>query len=81
MLVEAIGLRKIPNGTLRLIVTAPANNTGARVFISELVGPLPHIANQILYSERTCSVGVGIHIVGTTQCPALVGHGHGSFFP
>ena len=53
MLVELIGLGEIKRGALRLVITAPAKNCCARVLVCKLASPLPYIAYQIHYTERT----------------------------
>ena len=61
VLIVAIRLRKIPDGALRLIVAAAAQNGGARVLIHEFVGPLPDVAYQIHYAERAGPCGCALH--------------------
>src|SRR6476659_353573 len=62
VLIVAIGLRKIPDRTLRLIVAAAAHDGSSSVIILELIGPLPYVAYQILHTVgagplRVCSDG------------------------
>src|ERR1700728_3143109 len=64
MLVVPVGLREIPDGALRLVVTASAQNGGSRVFIDVLIGPLPDIPYHIHRAERACPFGMGIDIAG-----------------
>ena len=44
MLIEAVGLREIPDRALRLIISAAAQNSSARVLVGEFIGPLPDVA-------------------------------------
>ena len=52
MLIEAIGLREIPDRALRLIITSAAQNSSPRVLVGEFIGPLPNVAHQGFDAER-----------------------------
>ena len=45
VLVEAIGLREIPQRSLRLVIAAAAQDAAARVFVNKFVSPLPYVAH------------------------------------
>ena len=45
VLVELVGLRKIPVRMLRLVGTAAAEDRRAGMLVVELVGPLPDVAD------------------------------------
>ena len=47
MLIVAIGLREIPDRSLRLIGTAATHDRYAGVFILEFVGPLPNVPDEV----------------------------------
>src|SRR5882757_3696824 len=51
VLVVAVGLREVPDRSLRLIGAAAAQDRGAGVLVVELVGPLPDVADEILNLE------------------------------
>src|SRR5215469_10900654 len=74
--VELIRLRKIPHRSLRLIVAAAAQDAGARVFIHDLLGPLPDISCQVHHPERTGTLRMLVHRVWPTQAAAFVRNGN-----
>lgn len=81
MLIEAIGLRKIPNGTLRLVVASAPEHGCTSVLIGEFVGPLPHIAHEVRNSEGARSSRMGIDIIRAPKASTLVRHRHGRVIP
>jgi hypothetical protein len=54
VLIVAIGLREIPDSSLRLIGTAATHDRSAGVFILEFVGPLPNAPDEVQNSTMTC---------------------------
>src|SRR5262249_22626023 len=65
-------LRKIPHGSLRLVVTAASQNPAAGMFVDVFIGPLPDVAHQIHNAERARSTRVCGDAVGTSHVPAFV---------
>src|SRR5215469_14238802 len=74
--VELIRLRKIPLRSLGLVVAAAAQDAGARVFIHDLLGPLPDISRHVHDSERTRARWMLVHRIWTARAAALVGNGN-----
>jgi hypothetical protein len=62
VLIVAIRLREIPDGTLGLIVTPSPNNRG----------PLPHIPNHIHHSKGTGACGMAVNAIGRAQRSAPI---------
>src|SRR5271169_6860147 len=62
MFVEAIGLRKIPDGSSRLIECPSAQNRRARMLVAKLVGPLRNISGHIECAERAGAGGKRIRV-------------------
>ena len=57
-------------------MAAAAQNAGAGMLVLKFIGPLPHIANEILHPEWTGGVRVvGIHVVRSAHRAALIGGG------
>src|ERR1700691_5331080 len=81
VLVQFVSLREIPHGALRLIITATAQNRRARMFVHELIGPLPHVAGHIHRPERTGARRMRVHIGGTGQIASLVWRGNRALVP
>jgi len=81
VLIEAIGLRKIPNGALRLVVASAPEHSCTSVLIGKFVGPLPHVAHEVRNSERACSSRVSIYIVGAAKDATLVRQRYGCVIP
>ena len=81
MLVEFICLREIPNGSLRLVVTASAQDSSHRVVILEFFRPLPDVSDQIHDAEWTSTLRLRINRIRTTHRAALVRNGHGVGIP
>src|SRR5271170_7805003 len=81
MLVQSVGLGKIPDRALRLIVAATPQNAGPRVLVNELLGPLPNVSDHVHYAKRTRPLRMRVCQIWTTHAPRLVGHGHGAGVP
>src|ERR1700730_5531490 len=81
MTVVFVGLRKIPNRALRLIVAAATQDASASVLIQILIGPLPDIPHEIHHAKRACSVRMLIYIVGISHRTALILDRHGACVP
>src|SRR5579862_5513546 len=60
VLFVAICLRKVPDGSLRLVVAPSADNRCARVLIHIFIRPLPHVPHHIHYAERAGPLRVRI---------------------
>src|SRR5580658_11273782 len=63
MRVQLIGLRKIPDRALRLVATAAAKNSAARVLVLKFLGPLPDVAHHILYAKGARAFRMSAHFV------------------
>jgi len=74
VLIISICLRKVPNGTLWLVVVPTAQNATPRMIVDIFVGPLPNVADHIHYTQRTRARGMGIHVIGRRQSTSLIGH-------
>src|ERR1700678_2021755 len=81
VLVQFVGLRKVPDRALRLIVAAAAKNASPGVFISKLFRPLPDISHQIHYAEWAGSLGMCIDRIRTSHGARLVRQRHGAVVP
>ena len=55
--VVAIGLRKVPDGTLRLVVLAAAHDGRASMLVGVFIGPLPDVAHHIHHAVRARASG------------------------
>src|ERR1035437_1085290 len=73
MLVVAIGLRKVPDGALWLVMVASAQDGAPCMLVEVLIGPLPHIAHHVHHTERARSLRMRIDIAGRKHHAALVG--------
>src|ERR1700716_3764381 len=76
VLAEFVRLWEVPDGSLRLVITASAENTCACVVVLEFFRPLPDISYQVHYTERACTLGVRVDRVGSAHGAALVGSGN-----
>jgi hypothetical protein len=74
VLIISVGLRKVPNRTLRLVVVPTAQNPAPRMIIDIFVGPLPYVADHIDNTERTRASEMSIHVIGRRQSPSLIRH-------
>src|SRR5688572_13146329 len=73
VLVELVGLREIPVGGLRQVAAAAAQHRSARVLVVVLVGPLPHVADEVHHAERARALRMGVDVGGIRHLarPAL----------
>src|SRR5258708_33444679 len=71
VLVALVGLREIPVRGLRQIGAAAAQRRGARMLVVELVGPLPHVADEIHDAERARALRMRIDIGGNRHLARL----------
>ncbi len=76
VLVVAIGSREIPDGALRLVVLATAENAGAGVLVGVLFGPLPDVAHHVHHAVGARAFGMGVDGIGTGHGAAGNGPGH-----
>src|SRR5208337_5337332 len=81
VLAQLISLRKVPSRALRLIVAAAAQNCVPRVFVDNLLGPLPNVAHQILNSKDARTRGMSSYITGRRDFAAFVWRGHRARIP
>src|ERR1700678_2457642 len=81
MLIQLVSLREIPDCTLRLVVTPPAQNTTASVLIDKLIRPLPHISYHVHHAERTGSLRMRIDWIGTPHGARLIRCRHSAIIP
>jgi len=81
MLVKFVGLGKIPDRALRLIVAAAPQNVGPRVLVNELFRPLPNISGHVHYGKRTRPLRMRVGQIWTAHAPRLIGHGPGACVP
>src|SRR5260221_5306966 len=73
VLAEFVSLREIPVRALWLIVTAAAQDAGARVRVAEFIGPLPDVARQVFDTERAGTSRMRVHIIGPAHNPSRFG--------
>ena len=80
--IESVGLREIPDRTLRLIVAAAAQNAAARVFVAEILRSTARRCRPCP-SRRTGlrRAGCASTASGPRMRAALVRRGHGSSIP
>ena len=64
MLIIAISLGKVPDGTLRLVVVPPPQNAAPRMVIDIFIRPLPHVADHIHCTKWARARGMSIHMIG-----------------
>src|SRR5216684_3571518 len=81
MLVELICLWKIPDGSLRLVITATPQDASPRVLILKFFGPLPHISYQVHHREWACAQRVRVDRIRTPHGSSFVRHWHGVSIP
>src|SRR5215472_18691442 len=62
VLVQLEGIGEIPDGSLGMVVASSAERGGARVFVHELVGPLPDVADHVHDPKRARTLGMSSHI-------------------
>src|SRR5258708_3649736 len=72
MLFVSVGLREVPDRALRLIMTASANDGGARVLVEVLIGPLPYVADHIHHAKWAGPLGMRIHVVRGKHRTAVI---------
>src|SRR5439155_941536 len=72
MLVELVRLREVPDGSLRLVVAATAQDSAPCVLILKFFCPLPNVADKIHDSKWTCSLRMCIHRIWTSHGAALI---------
>src|SRR5258708_9230216 len=70
--IQFVRLREIPVRTLRLIIAAATQDGRACVLVFKLVGPLPHVADQVHDSERARSRGMRVDIGGLAVRTSVV---------
>src|SRR5713226_4407371 len=54
VLCQFICLGKIPDRSLRLVVTSASQDSASRVLVERFIGPLPNVADQVHHAERAC---------------------------
>src|SRR5271170_1622368 len=64
VLIIAIGLREVPDRTLRLIMASSAEYASARVVIDVLIGPLPDVPHHIDDAKWACPGWIRIDLIG-----------------
>src|SRR5216684_5098281 len=74
MLVELIGLWKIPYGSLRLVITATPQDAPSRMLILKFFGPLPHVSYQVHHREWACTERVRVDRIGTPHGSSFLRH-------
>ena len=69
----------MPAGSTRwnpaVIVIAPAQDRGTRMFVDVFIGPLPHVADHVDDPKWTGAIGMRIHIAGGASARPLSGIG------
>src|SRR5258708_7306988 len=81
MLVELICLWKIPDGSLRLVITATPQDASPRVLILKFFGPLPHISYQVHHREWACTQRVRVDRIRTPHGSSFLRHWNGVSIP
>src|ERR1035438_5054106 len=81
MLVQLVRLRKIPDGSLRLVIAAAPNNRTARVLILKFFCPLPHVSHHVHYSERAGALRMGVNSVRSAYRTRFLRDGNGFYLP
>src|SRR5713226_571825 len=81
MFVELIGLRKIPYGSLWLVITASAQDAPSRVLILKFFGPLPHVSYQVHQREWACTQRVRVDRIRTPHGSSFLRHWNGVSIP
>src|SRR5882724_9060855 len=81
MVIVFVGLGKIPDRALWLIIAAATQDAGTSVLIYVLVGPLSDILHEIHHAKRACSARMRIHIFRTPHRTALIRDRHGACVP
>src|SRR5580658_11259122 len=81
MLVEAIGLREIPDGAARLIRSGAAQDGRASVLVAEFIGPLRDVAFEVEDAERARGFCVRVHICKRGHHAAVIGGWYGLHIP
>jgi len=72
VLVVLVCLRKIPDRSLRAVVTASTQDRSARMVVCVFICPLPDISHHIHYAEGARSVWMRIDIARRRHYPAAV---------
>src|ERR1700733_2082714 len=72
MLSQLISLRKIPYGSLGLVIAAAPQNATSRVLVLKFFGPLPHVPDQVQDAKRVCPLWVRVDRIWSAHCAALV---------
>src|SRR5260221_3460165 len=70
VLVELIGLWEVPVRGLRQVGASPAQPRRARVLVDELVGPLPHVADEVHHAERARALRKPLDVGGLPHLAA-----------
>lgn len=72
MFVQLVSLRKIPMGSLRLVMAAAAQDCGARTIIEPFVSPLPDIPYKVFDAERTGTGGMSAKLSSATHIMSTI---------
>src|SRR5215472_6329636 len=67
MFVQFVGLWKVPHRALGLVIAPASDNSGASMFVTIFIGPLPDVANQIHHLEWATTFGVSIDLSRRAQ--------------
>src|SRR5271157_5756319 len=74
MLAQLIGLRKIPNRALRLVITASSKNPPASFLVLKFLPPPPPLSGPVHYAKRACPLRVRVHCIRSAHGSVFV-HG------
>src|SRR5580692_2426408 len=81
MLVEAIGLREIPDGAARLIRSGTPQDGRASVLVAEFIGPLRDVAFEVEDAEWARGSCIRVHICERGHHAAVIGRWYGLRIP